>query len=210
MIRLYYKGIGESIKPPEREKRISMARSYLKDNRYLNDLTGEIITNYPSICYDNGEARRVVKESNRNSYAHRLMRLLGDDAVFSTVNLYDIHPTWGHYDAIFDPIRTVKIKSYLSRTIKGPYMAGLEIGGFNGAHAHIISFAQGGRKQFKAVRPIYDYFGLIEYISKSAINPDDRYERPEDYELMIGTYLEWKGMMGRKRLPRRTVTRLKL
>ncbi|MCP2015306.1 hypothetical protein L1280_002467 [Deinococcus sp. HSC-46F16] len=208
MDRVYYKNTNSSIKLPQREKRLILARDYKDSNTYVDTSTGEIKQGYPPIAYDNREAKAAAKERNLNSYAHRLKSVLGDDAYFYTLPLSDLYPSWGAYDAIFNPDTVGKVKKRLGRIVNGPYTAGLELSAYTGAHAHIISGRQVGTP-LKAETLVYDYFGLVRYMSKSVINPKDRSINSEEYDVMVGTYLEWKGMMGKKYLPRRSWTRLK-
>lgn len=208
MSRLYYKGVNSSIKPQEKEKRFSLILNYKMSHKWVNLETGEIKEEYPPICYDNREKRREIKEANSNSYANRLRELLGESAYFYTINLYDVYSSWGDYDSIFNPEKVPKIKNYISRYIKGPYMAGMELSAYTGNHVHILSRFQ-DFKHCKSERVVYDYFGLIGYMSKSVINPKDKDNNPEEYDLICGTYLEWKGRIGNKYLPRRSWARLR-
>ena len=183
----------------------------MENNRYVNIKTGELYDNLPTVFKDSKNMREnkaSKKFSNPNSETNRLFNILGEKAHFYTINLCDIYPSWGTYQTIFDAEKLLKIRNHMNRRIEGPYYAVVELSGFNGAHVHLVC-AEQSYKHLKAGRKVYDKEGLIEYLSKSSFSQKEKYNNFEEYQVMLGAYLYWKSMMGRKRLPKSSWMRLK-
>lgn len=190
---------------------IELAEKFLLDKRKIDKETGEIFQNYPTDFKDSEKKRRnaaILKISNPNSYSSRIFDLLGEEAYWYTLDLGDIYPSWAKYETLLDPALMKKIKRHVGKHIKGPFQATGEMCAFTGSHVHIIAGKQ-SYKHLKAETKIYDQFGLLEYTSKSSFAIKDKYSNPEEYQVMLGTWVHWKGMMGHKPLPKRSWTRLK-
>ncbi len=205
MDSLYYKNLAHT-RDGQREKLIKLAIDYIDKNRYVNPETGQIYENYPSALRDFRKWRAQKKIENPNSYSNRLFSSLGENAYWYTCILGDVFPSWAKYQNIFNPTQVKKIKAHFNRVIKGPFSGHLEVSGFTGAHIHIISGKQ-TYKHLKAETDVYRIPGLVKYTSKSCVSDKDK--ETEEYMVMAGEYLSWKGKIGSRRLPRRSWTRLK-
>ena len=136
MDSVYYKNL-QHTSFEEREGLIKSAEDYLRQNQWVNEETGEIRYNYPSVFRDSQrmrEKKAKQKLSNPNSQTSRLFQILGKEAFFYTLNLSDVHASWGKYENILDPEKVMKIKAHVARMIKGPYSATFELCAFTGAH----------------------------------------------------------------------------
>lgn len=190
----------------EIEEYRKLISEYKEVNTWTNPKSGKILVNYPEITTDRRCDIRKTKEENPNSYASRLFKILEGNIYFYTLNLCDIFSSWGEYNSIFRPDKRNRIKIHIDKSIKGAYIAKMELSSYSGAHIHIISGKQHYR-HLKAETEVYDEFGLVEYLSKPVINPKEKYQDLNEYETMIGAYLYHKkqGI----RLPRRSWSRLK-
>jgi hypothetical protein len=211
MMNKLYRNNQENITPEEvRQRRINLSLSFRAANKYINPKTGEIKEPFHSKF--NRKSRRAIKKKleNPNSVPNKIRQQHGDNLKFYTLLLKDIFPSWAEYDVLFLHERIEKVKNYIRRHIIGSFFAVFEISSFSGPHVHLVCVEQNSifaKRNLKAMKDIYNFEGLVNYLSKSCIAEDDRFTEEADF--IQGVYLECKAQIIGKRAPTLSLWRVK-